>query len=124
MQPTSGREAMLKTIVVLFTGLPPDEVPAIINGLHARLKPHFVREGLMLGEFFSKCEKEGLRNPSFRPLRSETPLIVIRSMVQTDIAFLANDAAFVSAYLRKFQASGVDEVFSLLEQRPKCRVTG
>jgi diguanylate cyclase (GGDEF)-like protein len=118
MQPTTGRDAQLKTIVVLFTGLPPDEVPSIINGLHVRLKPHFVREGLMLGEFFSKCEKEGLRNPKFRPLRSETPLIVIRSMVPTDIAFLADDATFVRAYLRKFQANGVDEVFSLLEQRP------
>jgi diguanylate cyclase (GGDEF)-like protein len=118
MQPTTGREAQLKTIVVLFTGLPPDEVPSIINGLHVRLKPQFVREGLMLGEFFSKCEKEGLRNPKFRPLRSETPLIVIRSMVETDIAFLADDSTFVRAYLRKFQANGVDEVFSLLKQRP------
>ena len=118
MQPTAGREAQLKTIVVLFTGLPPDDVPSIINGLHVRLKPQFVREGLMLGEFFSKCEKEGLRNPKFRPLRSETPLIVIRSMVQTDIAFLADDSNFIRAYLGKFQANGVDEVFSLLEQRP------
>lgn len=118
MQPRTGREAQLKTIVVLFTGLPPDEVPSIINGLHVRLKPQFVHDGLMLGEFFSKCEKEGLRNPKFRPLRSETPLIVIRSMVPTDIAFLADDSTFVRAYLTKFQANGVDEVFSLLEQRP------
>lgn len=119
MQPTTGREAQLKTIVVLFMGLPPDEVPSIINGLHVRLKPQFVQAGLMLGEFFSKCEKEGLRNPTFRPLRSETPLIVIRSMVETDIAFLADDSTFVRAYLRKFQANGVDEVFSWLEQRPQ-----
>ena len=118
MRPASGRDAQLKTIVVLFTGLPPDQVPSIINGLHVRLKPHFVSDGLMLGEFFSTCEKEGLRNPKFRPLRSETPLIVIRTMVQTDIAFLTDDSAFVRAYLRKFQADGVNEVFSLLEQRP------
>lgn len=118
MQPATGRAAQLKTIVVLFTELPPDEVPSIINGLHVRLKPQFVHEGLMLGEFFSKCEKEGLRNPKFRPLRSETPLIVIRSMVETDIAFLADDSTFIRAYLRKFQANGVDEVHSLLEQRP------
>ena len=118
MPPTSGNGAQFKTIVVVFTGLPPDEVPSIINGLHVRLKPRFVDDGLMLGEFFSNCEKEGLRNPKFRPLRSETPLMVIRSMVQTDIAFLTDDAAFVRAYLSKFQANGVDEVLSLLEQRP------
>lgn len=114
-EPTTGRAAQLKTIVVLFPGLSSERIPQIINGLHQRMKPRFVSEGLMLGEFFSSCEKPGLRNPHFRPLRSDIPLIVIRMMVQTDIAFLADTREFTLAYLRKFQRAGADEVLKFLD---------
>jgi hypothetical protein len=42
----------------------------------------------MLGEFHPTNLSPGLRNAAFRPLRSSTPLLVIRHMVESDIDFL------------------------------------
>lgn len=115
LEPRVGRAARFKTIVILFPDLPEQETPAIINGIHQRLKPQFLQYGLMLGEFFTENQKPGLHNPRFRPLRSNIPLLVIRAMVPTDIAFLSDEAAFVKAYLNHFRGRGCSELLSYLE---------
>jgi len=120
LEPTAGRAAQLKTIVVLFPDLPEQDAADIINGMHRRVKPHFLRDGLMLGEFFKDSSKPGLHNPQFRPLRSDTPLLVIRAMVLTDIAFLTDHPAFVRAFLENFQARGCGEILSYVERRRGC----
>lgn len=117
MQPSSGRDAQLKTIVVVIDGLTSMNAGDTINRLHERLKPAFVDAGLMLGEFFPACEKPGLHNASFRPLRSPIPLIVIRCMVSNDISFLAESAMFMRAFIRKFGATGADQVAAFIEEK-------
>lgn len=117
MEPVAGRAAQLKTIVVLLPDLPEQETAEIINGIHQRVKPHFLRHGLMLGEFFKDNSKSGLHNPHFRPLRSDTPLLVIRSMVLTDIAFLTDHSSFVRAFLDNFAARGCGEILSYVERQ-------
>jgi hypothetical protein len=117
LEPTAGRAAQLKTIVVLFPDLLAHETADVINGLHQQLKPYFLRKGMMLGEFFSENSKAGLHNSDFRPLRSAVPLLVIRPMVLTDIAFLSDDAAFVAAFLQNFGLEGCAEVRRHLERR-------
>jgi hypothetical protein len=100
--------------VIVFAGLDPAEAPDYINGLHHRLKPSFVASGMMLGEFFHSCEKPGLRNPEFRPLRSPLPLLVIRPMVRQDIVFLSDRMEFIRAYLGVHQQAGCQEILSSL----------
>lgn len=100
IEPRSGPDAMLKTILILFPEIPRSEVPALIDATQERLKAEFVRKGLMIGEFHPlPPQKGGLWNPDFRPLQAPVPMLVIRHMVPTDFAFLESDRDFVAAYL-------------------------
>lgn len=116
LEPRQGRAAQKKTIVILFPDLPAERVGELINGMHRRLKPHFLRAGMMLGEFYRESDKPGLHNPAFRPLRSEVPLLVIRAMLPQDIVFLSDEARFVRAFLRTFGARGCAELQSYVER--------
>jgi hypothetical protein len=78
----------------------------LIDVSKERLKPLFVNDGLMLGEFHELNESPGLHNPDFRPLRSPIPLLAIRRMVYSDIVFLNRPSdpperriRFLEAYL-------------------------
>ncbi|MEY2934804.1 MAG: hypothetical protein RL033_5553 [Pseudomonadota bacterium] len=117
LEPTEPSLSQRKAIVVLFPGLGERETADAINGMHQRLKPHFLSQGMMLGEFYAHSQKPGLHNPEFRPLRSDTPLLVIRIMVLTDIAFLTDEVAFVRAFLRNFKAQGREELRRYVERR-------
>jgi len=117
LEPRVGRAAQKKTIVILFPDLPEDRVGELINAMHQRLKPHFLRAGMMLGEFYRDSDKPGLHNPCFRPLRSEVPLLVIRAMLPQDISFLSDQARFVRAYIRTFKARGCAEIQSYVEHQ-------
>jgi len=74
--------------VMVFPDVRIDDAEELIDGPQRRLKPKFVKEGLMLGEFHPLSRSPGIRNPAFRPLRSPYPLLVIRHMVESDIEFL------------------------------------
>ncbi|MGA5131363.1 DUF6875 domain-containing protein [Streptomyces olivoreticuli] len=102
MEPRGGPHAIDKTIVLVLPGLPED----LVVRVHDRLKPEFVGDGMMLGEFFPDHPGPGLHNPAFRPLHSDTPLLVARSMVANDLPFLTEKrypaerrAGFVTAFL-------------------------
>ncbi|MGW1073417.1 DUF6875 domain-containing protein [Streptomyces sp. NPDC002537] len=102
MEPRGGPHAIDKTIVLVLPGLPEN----VVVRVHDRLKPEFVGDGMMLGEFFPGHPGPGLHNPAFRPLHSDTPLLVARSMVANDLPFLterrypaARRAGFVAAFL-------------------------
>ncbi|WKK25156.1 hypothetical protein QZH56_05940 [Streptomyces olivoreticuli] len=102
MEPRGGPHAIDKTIVLVLPGLPED----VVVRVHNRLKPEFVGDGMMLGEFFPDHPGPGLHNPAFRPLHSDTPLLVARSMVANDLPFLTERrypaerrAGFVAAFL-------------------------
>jgi hypothetical protein len=102
LEPADGADAQYKAILILFPDLVPARAPDVIDSLQAALKPEFVADGLMIGQFHPRCEKPALWNPDFRPLQSPVPLLAIRHMVRTDAAFLTHDAASLSAYLQRF----------------------
>lgn len=94
------------------------ETYEFIVATHARLKPTFLANRLMLGEFYPTCDKPGLHNPSFRPLRSPWPLLVIRPMLEADIVFLVDRDAFVEAYLAAHGERGAERLRQLLRDQP------
>ncbi|WP_316833119.1 DUF6875 domain-containing protein [Pedobacter aquatilis] len=96
------KDEKFKAITILFPNLEEDEVFDIIDGVQLLLKPEFVKEGLMIGQFHEKCEQGGLRNSHFRPLQSPVPLIAIRNMVETDWPFLEGDPVLEAAYNNNF----------------------
>ena len=109
-EPTKGNARLNKTIVLVFSGLPDEDAGVIIESAHRRLKPYFVEQGLMLGEFHKNHQGQGVHNKNFRPLQSPLPLLVIRYMVPSDLAFLDRETdpldmrqRFVQAYRRLFR---------------------
>jgi hypothetical protein len=102
MEPVSEKEKKFKAITILFPNLKNDEIPGIIDDIQLLLKPEFVQQGLMIGQFYENCQQGGLRNANFRPLQSPVPLIAIRYMVETDWPFLAGDPLLEKAYETNF----------------------
>lgn len=113
--------------ILLFPDVSAAEAEQIIDVPQRKMKPDFVREGLMLGEFHPTSRSPGIRNQSFRPLRSPHPLLVIRHMVESDIEFLSRpfDPAPIrveslKAYLR-FLGSSVS-VSSLIRAKTALKL--
>lgn len=103
IQPISGRESMYRTLLVLFPDLEVEAADALFKDVVSLCKTSFVEEGLMLGEFHKgPPEKYALHNKDFKPLFSPMPLLAIREMVHSDIAFLRDDETHYQAYVRKF----------------------
>lgn len=73
-----------------------------LDALQRDLKDRFVEHGLMVGQFHPVCERPGLWNANFRPLRSPIPLLAIRTMVREDLPFLIETPAHLDAYLARF----------------------
>jgi hypothetical protein len=88
LEPTSGLKASYKAIILIFPDLLQADIPTMIDATQKRLKPKFVEEGLMLGEFHAHNNATGLHNNHFYPLRTGYPCFAIRFMVPSDIVFL------------------------------------
>jgi hypothetical protein len=106
---TDPRFRLLHSYLMVFRGLDiePERASLLIERIQRKLKPRFVEQGMMIGEFHPMSNAIGLRNPDFRPLRSPIPLLSIRNMVEIDFAFLSRpyDPAplrvhFLKSYLR------------------------
>ncbi|HSI49719.1 MAG TPA: YbaK/EbsC family protein [Ideonella sp.] len=101
LDPVSGNEAQLKSLMVLFPRVAETQVGELIEAAQADLQLHFVPNGLMVGEFHAgPPDKRGLWNPEFRPLYSPIPMLVIRHMVPTDILFLKDSPRLFHEYAR------------------------
>ncbi|OTA17852.1 hypothetical protein Xvie_00524 [Xenorhabdus vietnamensis] len=115
-EPRTGEATQFKTIVSVWDDIHSEEN---IARLHYEMKPIFLHAGLMLGEFFSSCEKKGLRNSDFYPLRSPVPLLVVREMLEFDIAFLSDSVEYVKEYIHKYGDRGLNAIKHILNQNKK-----
>jgi hypothetical protein len=97
-------EKMLHATLILFPDVSPEEAPDLIDRTKEELKPSFVQQGLMLGEFHRSNESPGLHNPNFRPLRSPIPMLAIRHMVSSDFVFLNRSEYSTATRLRYLEA--------------------
>jgi hypothetical protein len=103
LEPTEGARAQFKTVLIAFPDLDDAAVGDVIDGVQLRLKPDFVADGLMLGQFHQlPPDAGGLWNPDFRPLHAPVALLAIRHMVRSDLPFLVDEPAFVAQYERIF----------------------
>jgi hypothetical protein len=114
LEPAEGELALYKAILLAFPDVDHSRF-AVIDQVQKQLKPFFVEEGLMLGEFHMQTEAGGLHNPEFRPLRSPVPMLAIRFMVEADLPFLDSEempvelrTRYLEAYLKRFGNSSKD----------------
>jgi heptaprenyl diphosphate synthase len=63
-----------------------------MDTLHQNLKPDFVRNGLMLGQFYAGCPEPAIYNPMWKgPLLSPYPTFAIRYMAVHDKLFISQN---------------------------------
>jgi hypothetical protein len=106
----------LLTVLVLSPDVDGTDSGAL-DAIQARLKDSFVGEGLMVGQFHPRCERGGLWNERFRPLRAPVPLLAIRRMVSSDLPFLLDAPGHLSAYLSRFAPDIPGHVRRILVER-------
>ncbi len=103
----SADDAQYKTILILLPEVTSDKFSPIIDATQRKLKPAFLRDQLMIGQFHSLSEEPGVQNRAFRPLQSPVPMLVIRYMTSGDIVFMKNEDGdynpdFLNTYLSTF----------------------
>ncbi|WP_433610030.1 DUF6875 domain-containing protein [Prescottella agglutinans] len=99
LPPVDGDDALLKAVLLVF---PDVSDYSLIEEAQREGKSKFVREGLMLGQFYPGCTTPGLRNTAFPALDAPLPILAVRNMVGSDFPFLAQESEWVDAYLKKF----------------------
>ena len=108
IEPQERESAINKVVLLVFPDVHLDDTDKLIDGVQKKLKPLFVKTGLMLGEFHNRTESPGLHNPKFRPLRSPIPILAIRYLVESDLPFLVCTdnlglrIGYLEAYLQHF----------------------
>jgi len=117
LEPKEGKMEVYKAVLLIFPGVALEDAHECIDQVQAALKPEFVKQGLMIGEFHLNNNASGLRNPDFYPLRTATPCLAIRRIVPTDLAFLDMSkynaqirVAFLEAYLKQFQGAKLSKI--------------
>ncbi|MCP2339002.1 DUF6875 domain-containing protein [Actinomadura rupiterrae] len=98
-----GGDEVYRALLVAFPLVTEHEWETVIEGAQQRLKPSFVKHGLMVGEFHpGPPAAAGIRNPDFRPLRSPVPLLAVRPMVRSDLPFLDQAPWSLDAWTARF----------------------
>ena len=103
-----------KVIINAYPNISADEY-VTIEAIQKELKPFFVDQCLMIGQFYPGCREKGLWNDQFFPLDSPEPFIAIRHMVITDIAFLMSNEEFLNKYLKVFGNKGENFYVKFME---------
>ncbi|MFF1270959.1 DUF6875 domain-containing protein [Streptomyces anulatus] len=117
--PTSNRA--LHAVVAVLPDLPQaDEV--LLDQVQEEVRTRLAREGMMLGQFHSRCDQGAARNPGFPVSRSPIPMLALRWMALHDVLFLHDDPDRFAAYEERFGTvyrSGrtVDPLFARLYQQ-------
>ena len=117
LEPRTESDSLLKTILIVFPEVSAVTARTELEALQKKLKPDFVKRGLMLGQFYEGCPEPGLWNDSFHPLQSPLPLLAIRNMVPSDFPFLhgkRGNADMLIAYLNRFGKNIPREVKQLM----------
>ena len=82
----------LLSLAIFPIGLNADTYYKFIDCAHAILKPFYMECGLMLGEFHPASTVAGAHSPTFRPMRADVPLFVIRAMALHDALFIDGES--------------------------------
>lgn len=75
-------------LLAVFPDLESSRAAAFIDEGHQLLRMHFVRHGLMIGEFHPTSDVGSVHNPRFHVMRSPTPMFAVRALSVHDLMFL------------------------------------
>jgi hypothetical protein len=93
----------LLSLAVFPLGLREEAYYKFIDCAHVVLKPFYMECGLMLGEFHPASTVGGAHSASFRPMRSDMPLFVIRAMALHDELFIDGESTRVGMRVHELE---------------------
>jgi hypothetical protein len=102
LSPAHGLESIYKAVVVVFPDVTEFEQ---FDAVQDECKNAFVKQGLMVGQFYPGHQQGGLRNPDFRALDAPYAMLAVRHMVATDYPFLCDNDKWMQAYVARFAAT-------------------
>jgi hypothetical protein len=111
-------ERIYRGLIMVFPNLPTDSGAGVIERVQKASKPAYVRQGLMIGQFYPDCAAPGLHNADFRPMRSPGPSLAIRNMTVFDAPFMLDQESYIDAFIERFGAEGRRRLDKLRTVRP------
>lgn len=117
------RDRIFRSIIVVFPFIAEGDAPRLIQEVQQELKPDFLRDGLMIGEFYPHCPAPGIHNAAFRALQSPVTSIAIRHMTPQDAPFMLQHPRHRELYEEYFGDEGRQRIQALLDARVGCPVT-
>ena len=117
------RDRIFRSIIVTFPFIAGSDAPPLIQEVQRELKPDFLRDGLMIGEFYPECPAPGIHNAAFRALQSPVTAIAIRHMTPQDAPFMLQHFRHRELYEEYFGDEGRQRIQALLDARVGCPLT-
>lgn len=112
---------LLKAIIVLFPRVTSEQAPLVIDRLQRELKPSYIADGFMVGEFHPTCPTSGLHNQAFRPLQAPVPALAVRHVTKWDAPFVVDDDAYLRAFIDFLGDEGRRRLVAMLDTIPVDR---
>jgi hypothetical protein len=117
--PADSKDAIYKTIIVVFPDLPAERAGALFDDVLEQLaEPAYEENGIIFGPFFPGNEGTALYNPDFRPFQSPAPFLFVRHTVLGDWKFFLDDDALLDRWARHFGPSATAALGEELRRLP------
>lgn len=97
----TASERRRRSLLLVFPSMTGEHLKSL-DTVHTDLKTAMVRNGLMFGQFHSRCPDGAVRNPDFKVSLSPVPCVAIRYMAPHDILFLHDRPEWFGEYRRRF----------------------
>jgi hypothetical protein len=89
--PSPGVFKAFLLVVPNFRLLGSRKADSLMDNIHEKIKPEYVKRGLMLGQFYSTCQQAGVYNEAWLALTSPWPAFAARYMVRHDRLFVKGE---------------------------------
>jgi Domain of unknown function (DUF6875) len=118
-QPTDGDDAIYKSFLVVFTGLPADGANGFLDDVLEHLAvPSYAEDGFVMGPFYEGNEGTAIYNATFRPFTSPVPFLLVRQTVVTDWKFFLDNEDFFNLWAHRYGESGAKALAEELRRMP------
>jgi hypothetical protein len=101
LRASTQSSSRLFSLCVFLRGLQDWQFERYIDEAHSQLKPAFMEQGLMIGEFHPLSMTKGVHSSTFLPMRSSQPAFVVRAMSPHDALFIDRDESADEVRLRE-----------------------
>ena len=113
-----NNDSFLNSIVIPFVSAHADQEKgtSLVEEAQKKLKPKFIENNAMIGQFFPKCPVAGLHSEEFRPFEFQIPCLAIRNLMPQDVVFVSDSSIHSQKYLEHFKVKSRNSLVALLRE--------